>query len=116
MPPLRFSGLGDACTAFYNEMRAQPFTAIGVVSVTELRAPDGIGGGSRRRIAPTAAAAAAEAAAAGIDTSRCERDPRCVRGWKHRGLGGRCSYNAVSRNGLSNGAPAAAISRQAGAA
>ena len=70
-----------------------------------------LGGGSRRRIAPTAAAAAAEAAAAGIDTSRCERDPRCVRGWKHRGLGGRCSYNAVSRNGLSNGAPVAAISR-----
>ena len=36
------------------------------------------------------AAAAAAAAAAGIDTSRCGRDPRCVRGWKHRGLGGRC--------------------------
>ena len=41
MPPLRFSGLGDACTAFYNE--PGPKVTIGVVSVTELRAPAGIG-------------------------------------------------------------------------
>ena len=41
MPPLRFSGLGDVCTAFYNE--PGPKATIGVVSVTELRAPEGIG-------------------------------------------------------------------------
>ena len=38
---VRFPNLGEACTAFYNE--PCPKVTIGVVSVTELRAPEGIG-------------------------------------------------------------------------
>jgi len=38
---VRYPKLGEACTAFYNE--PGPKVTIGVVSVTELRAPEGIG-------------------------------------------------------------------------
>ena len=41
MVHVRFPKLGEACTAFYNE--PGPKVTIGVVSVTELRAPAGIG-------------------------------------------------------------------------
>ena len=41
MVHVRFPNLGEACTAFYNE--PGPKVTIGVVSVTELRAPAGIG-------------------------------------------------------------------------
>ena len=41
MVHVRFPKLGEACTAFYNE--PGPKVTIGVVSVTELRAPEGIG-------------------------------------------------------------------------
>ena len=41
MPRVRYLELGEACIAFYNELG--PKVTIGVVSVTELRAPEGIG-------------------------------------------------------------------------
>ena len=41
MVHVRFPNLGEACTAFYNEPVSK--VTIGVVSVTELRAPEGIG-------------------------------------------------------------------------